>query len=81
MITDPGRLQRIKDWDPDVSIVGELRNMVTRGPEHLQARWLAAEARKLSVQSRSPKGQEFYKNAMGAVDPLHMVKSLLKLSK
>ena len=81
MITDPGRLQRIKDWDPDVSIVGELRNMVTRDPEHLQARWLAAEARKLSVQFRSPKGQEFYKNAMGAVDPLHMVKSLLKLSK
>ena len=84
MITDPGRLQRIKDWDPDVSIVGELRNMVTRDPEYLQARFLGDVARDLSTQFRYPEGQELDRSSTEAPSteaPLDIVRSLFKRSK
>ena len=83
MITDPGRLQRIKDWDPDknpnMSTVRELRNLVTRDPAHLQARFLVDVARDLGVQFLSPVRQEIYRGSTET--PLDIVRSLFKRSK
>jgi hypothetical protein len=83
LITDPDRLQRIISWDPDnnpdVSIVRELRNMVTGDPEYLQAQWLAGEARKLSVQFRPTEEQKLHRTVLGT--PLNMIRSLLTSSK
>ena len=83
MITDPDRLQRIKDWNPDVnpnmSIVRELRNMTTLDSAHRQARFLGEVARDLGVQFLSPAGQEFYRRSTET--PLDIVRSLFKRSK
>ena len=83
IITDPDRLQRIKDWNPDVnpnmSIVRELRNMTTLDSAHRQARFLGEVARDLGVQFLSPAGQEFYRRSTET--PLDIVRSLFKRSK
>ena len=87
MITDPDRLQRIKDWDPDVnpnmSIVRELRNMTTLDSAHRQARFLGDVARDLSVQFLSPARQEFYRRSTETpldmiLGPVNAVRDLFK---
>ena len=87
LITNQDRLQRIADWDPDknpnMSTVGELHNMLTWDPAHLQARFLGDVARHVGIQFLSPARQEFYRRSTETpldmiLGPMNAVRDLFK---
>ena len=59
LITDPDRLQRIMDWDPDKNLFAGAATIVYEEiafgtAVHRQSSWLADKARQLSAQFRTP---------------------------